>query len=88
MKLFQLNEVLVTGTKIIASCEWIVPPNCACLTTKLLVEGAGEALHMPVLGLEARSKAWDVWKNMVKAAFKIDTMKSKIFKIIFYVKRP
>lgn len=29
MKLFQLNEVLVTGTKITASNELMVPPNCA-----------------------------------------------------------
>lgn len=30
MKLFLPNEVLVTGTKIIASNELMVPPNRAC----------------------------------------------------------
>ena len=36
MKLFQLNEVLVTGTKIIASNELMVPPNCACSNHSLV----------------------------------------------------
>lgn len=79
--------MLVIGIKIIVLCEWIVLLNCVCFIIKLLVEGVGEVLYMLVLGLEVRSKVWDVWKNMVKVVFKIDIMKSKIFKIIFYVKR-
>lgn len=49
MKLFQLNEVLVTGTKIIASNKLMVPPNHACFNHSALVRPR-EVLTGPKLG--------------------------------------
>lgn len=53
MKLFQLNEVLVTGTKIIASNELMVPPNCAsCNHSAVGGRGPREVLNRPKMGAE------------------------------------
>ena len=77
MKLFQLNEVLVTGTKIIASNELMVPPNRACFPTVLLAvptqggfklaknKGAGGGLSFPGVTV--------LWKHKVKVNLKVET---------------
>lgn len=72
MKLFQFNEVLVTGTKIIASNELMIPPNRACSNHSAVGGRTREVLNRPEMGVGEAAiipRVTVQWQHKVKTNF-------------------